>query len=786
MIKKILSFLLIPAVLFAADVITQNYTLDVPIVEDGKVFVKGCRLSQQLFAPKVAVKPIKLALPKGHEAVSFEVEFDGLTQLAGEHYLKPVMPSVDLTKGPHPDLKNFKSDVYERNELFPAAVRSNWFRIQYKNGIPIFITVVNPVQYNPVSCKIQYYKNISIKINIAQTRTPVVYKCSPATRSLVQTLVDNPEAVSEFALTPKTRASYEYLVVCPASLQDSWGDFVAFNLRRGMRTQIQTTEYIYSNMTGADNAAKIREYIKQEYTNNNIVFVMLGGDATNLIPVRYFRARFYDHHIDPERYNDKKQLGAEMYFSTLDGDWKGTNADYGEPGTEDMAWDVYAARFPAKTTTELNNMINKTIMYSETPVKSEVTNLFLCGNFLWDDYGVAVYGGDHSEEYWGDCSENSYSTYGYPTSDFTVDRLYEKDASYVIQTLRNRVNSFKPSMFEHLGHGNTTYCFLESNSGVTNSNYQNNGTNANFYIITTGACYPGDFDNSGDCIMERFLKISNGAVATQAFDDSGLEDDDGTDGVGQRIRRYFHDAIFNPAKKMHHLEIALGNAKEVNADIVTNSDIETPPYFGALRFIAYQYNNLGDPALSIWTKTPQDLTVTSTISSGRAFQCDTKAPYSWVALCANARDTSIITTQFTGIDGLCKIENDAALSAYVDAHLGEKMTVRIKAHNYMPFKGEVDIPATVAITNSMISNIISKLAYYGKNITINYTLPTQGLVNISVFNSKGALVKTYLNKNQVAGSYLHNFDGSELNNGIYYCRVKIDNAQSVNKFVVTK
>ena len=547
-----------------------------------------------------------------------------------------------------------------------------------------------------------------------------------------------------------------------------------------MRTQIQTTDYIYANMTGADNAAKIREYIKQEYANNNIIFVMLGGDATNILPVRYFRARFYDHHIDPDRYNDKKQLGAEIYFSCLDGDWLGSNTDYGEPGTEDMAWDVYAARFPVDDASELNNMINKTIKYSETPVKSEVTNLFLCGNFLWGDYGVDVWGGDHSEEYWGDCNTNLYSTYGYPTSDFTVERLYEKNGNWSVGTLQNTVNSFKPAMFEHLGHGNTTYCFQESNSGVTNSNYENNGTNANFYIITTGACYPGNFDASGDCIMEQFLTISNGAVATQSFDDSGLEDDDGTDGVGQRIRRYFHDAIFNPAKKMHHLEIALGNAKEVNADIVTNPDIETPPYFGALRFIAYQYSNLGDPALSIWTKTPQDLQVTPSLT-GKVFECDTKAPYSTVALCDNTGNT-IITTQFTGIDGLCKIENDQSLSDYIDANPGEILKVRIKAHNYMPFVSDI----STSITNTIADNLNSSFAMYGKTINVKYTLHTQGFVNISVFNSKGALVKTFLNKNQAAGRYSINFESNELTNGIYYCRTRINRTQSVNKFVVTK
>ncbi len=784
MFKKILSILLIPAVLLATEYITQKYELGTPEVVNGKVVANGCRASREGFAPMVAVRPIALALPLGHEAVSFEVEYSGLTVLPGEYNLNPFIPSVDLEKGPHPDLHKIKSPVYSINAYFPEKVRSSWFKVQYKCGIPIFYTLVKPVQYNAVNCKIQYYKNFSIKIHTAAVKSPPVYNVSPATISQVQSLVDNPEAVSGLPLTPKSRGAYEYLIVCPNTLKDSWDEFVAFNLRRGMRTEIQTTEYISSNMSGPDNQAKIRAYITQEYENNQIIFVMLGGDAPNLIPVRYFRAQFYDHHISPDRFNDKKQLGAEMYFSTLDGDWKGTNQYYGEPGTEDMVWDVFACRFPADNTSELGNMINKTIKYSETPVKDEVTNVFLCGNFLWDDYGVSVWGGDHSEEYWGDCDKNSYETYGFPTSDFSVERLYEKNGSWNVSTLRSRINSFKPAIFEHLGHGNTTYAFEETNTGVTNSNYKNDGTNANFFIVTTGACYPGNFDYSSDCIMEQFLTISNGAVATQAFDDSGLEDDDGTDGVGQRIRRYFHDAIFNPAKKMHHLEMALGNAKEVNAEIVINPDIETPPYFGALRFIAYQYNNLGDPALSIWTKTPQDLQVTSTIT-GKVFQCDTKGSYSTVALCDNTGNT-IVTAQLTGIDGLCKIENDQALSDYINAHLGEKMKVRIKAHNYLPYEGEVDIPTGIINVVADNFNFNTSLNSSTKSVKINYSLPAQGFVNVSIFSAKGSLVKTLANGNQSAGSHIINLNSSEIGSGVYYCRLRINQAQCVTKFVVTK
>jgi hypothetical protein len=623
------------------------------------------------------------------------------------------------------------------------------------------------------------------------------YVCNNFVKGQLQMLVDNKEAIAELPHTMKDPDDYEYLIITYDGIKDNWTSFVEFNERRCMRSKIETIQNIRANVTGADDQDKMRNFIKAEYTAHKIVYVMLGGDVTsntNNIGYRRFCAKFYDHHISPDRYNDKKNLAAEMYYSTLDGDWKGSNSTYGEPGTEDMFWDVYACRFPVRSSTELSNCINKTINYSESPVTNEVTNIFLVGNYLWTNSGVEVYGGDHMDEFLNTCNRNNYTTQGFPTSVWDVSELYDRDNNgWAVGTFRNRVNSFKPTWIEHLGHGNTSYAFQESNSGVTDSYYQNNGTNANYFILTTGACYPGNFPS--DCILERFLKIKNGAVAVQGFMDSGLEDDDGTDGVGQRIRRFFHDAIFNPTKRIHYLEMASGLSKEVNAEIVTNPNIETPPYFGALRFIAYQLNFLGDPALSFWTDTPKEWTALPEHNVGANEFTMKTPPYTWVALC-NAND-SIITTQLTGYtydadvsftvsDSTVKIDDDIYKN-YVKDHPGEKLKVRIKAHNYLPFEAEVDITTGINspknLSNLSFKNFIGSL---GIIFRVNYTLAASDYVNISLYNSKGVLVKTLVNKYQKAGSHHVDMSSSEVSNGIYYCKLTTDNFQKTRKLVVTK
>lgn len=800
MSKKLLLLLFVPILLYSAE-LTHTYTFNNLRVNDGVACLEGCRTSRQLFSPMVPVKSVYLLLPKDHEAVSFNIQYSDVQTLTGKHYLRPALPSVDINKGPYLGPDSYQFPVYKENKFFPHSVRSNWFRIQYKNGNAIFLTSLNPVQWNPITGQLRYAKNITINVQTTMKKRAgtAPYVCNSFVKGQLRMLVDNKKAITELPETMKDPDDYEYLIITYDGIKNNWNSFVEFNERRCMRSKIETIQNIRANVSGADDQDKMRNFIKAEYQAHKIVYVMLGGDVTsnaNNIGYRKFCAKFYDHHISPDRYNDKKNLAAEMYYSCLDGDWKGSNSTYGQPGTEDMFWDVYACRFPVASSTELNNVINKTIKYSESPVKNEVTNIFLVGNYLWTHSGVEVYGADHMDEFMGTCNRNNYTTHGFPKNIWKTSELNDRDNNgWSISTFRSRVDSFKPTWIEHLGHGNTTYAFNETNSGITNSNYRNDGTNANYFIVTTGACYPGNFP-SNDCLMEKFLLIKNGAVASQGFMDSGLEDDDGTDGVGQRIRRYFHDAIFNPSKRVHYLEMASGLSKEVNAEIVVNPNIETPPYFGALRFIAYQLNFLGDPALSFWTDTPKEWTALPDPKVGANEFTMKTPPYTWIALC-DAND-KIITTQLTGYtydadvsftvsDSTCKI-NDDIYKNYVKDNPGKKLKVRMKAHNYLPFEAEVDIPNTGIIANKELQNLSFKnyLGSMGIIIRVNYNLVNRDHVNISLYNSKGVLVKTLVNGIQQAGNNHVDMSTSEVRNGIYYCKLTTKNFQKTRKLVVTK
>jgi hypothetical protein len=789
MIKKVLPFLLIPLLLYSAEV-TKKYSFNTPVIDEGKMYMNGCRLNREAFAPCVAVKPVKLFIPYGHEVVSFNVTYGEPVLMDGEYSLVPFRPCGRRSFKPPKDYYSRLSEVYTKNSLYPAAVRSQDYRIQYKNGFPIFLTMLKPAQYNATTGKIQYFTSMTVSVQTQASRAPLPkYHCTPFTKGYLKLLVDNPEAIDNLPVIQKDADDYEYLIVASSSLVSAYSSFVEFNKRRCLRTKVVDISDATSG-AGTDAADKLRNFIRTQYNDHNIVYVLLGHDA-NTVPYRGMRAQMYDYGTD---YIDDKNIPADMYFACLDGDWKGSNQYYGESGAEDIGFEVFASRFAVDNSTELNNLMNKVIKYSEDPVTGEVQNNMLCGEYAWGppDHPVECWGKDDMIQLLGKTSKNGYTTTGFG-NDWNTTNLFEKDQSWSKSTFMSRVRDNKITWIDHTGHSNATYIIKLSMGDVTNSNFSNaDGETGNYFHIYTQGCYPGNFTVS-NCIGEQFTaKISNGAVAFIANTRYGLGDDgaaspDGSDGSTTRFQRYFHDAVFGKGIHMNSY------SKEANLEYILETDIRKEPYFGQMKYCCYEITVLGDPALSVWTETPKEWSALPTATaSNTEFNMETP-PFTWVAILGDNDD--IITTQLTSYDtaswdtnftpgnGHCKID-DAVYKTYAQAHVGEQLKVRIKAHNYLPYTGTVTITSVgIENENNLKLQFVNNLRAANGSFKISYTLPISGLVNIAIYNSKGIRVKA-IEKSQKAG--INSIYVNNLSNGIYYCRLQAKNINSIGKFVVTK
>jgi len=69
---------------------------------------------------------------------------------------------------------------------------------------------------------------------------------------------------------------------------------------------------------------------------------------------------------------------------------------------------------------------------------------------------------------------------------------------------------------------------------------------------------------------------------------------------------------------------------------------------------------------------------------------------------------------------------------------------------------------------------------------IQFALPKESFVKLSVYNVIGQEIQVLVNKNMSAGNYKVNFDASKLNSGMYLYRIETADYTSVRKMLLVK
>ena len=213
MLRKLFLLLLMPSLLFAAEII-KSYSFSVPAVQDGKIIMNNTYIAATACAPSVAVHAVQLMIPRGQTVVSYTVEYGNPILLNGTHFLQPSIPPTPKSHAPIPRVKAL-SKVYAENVFFPSQIQgSSDFTVQYTGGIPIFYTTIFPTQYNASSQQVRYYDKITVKVITAPASDEPPYFCTPALKSSLKTLVENPEEVDNLPVSAakSSRAAAQFAV----------------------------------------------------------------------------------------------------------------------------------------------------------------------------------------------------------------------------------------------------------------------------------------------------------------------------------------------------------------------------------------------------------------------------------------------------------------------------------------------------------------------------------------------------------------------------------------------
>jgi hypothetical protein len=561
------------------------------------------KLSARPGEPVLPYQAISLMLPPGEIATNIEISGENEILIPGSFTIFPQQYSLPISKSSE-GVFIINEAVYQFNGKYPAS-RSGSFSTQYMNGYAFALGTFTPMTYNPAAKTLSYFSKVTIRISTKPD--PKSFKAmeglttSENALKRVRKFAQNPEMVAQYPGKDNSLTGYQYLVITPQQFITGFDSLLDYYAENGIQGQVTTTEFIYSNIAGNDNQQKIRNYIKQEVAANNVEYVLLGGDVEH-IPYRGFYCIAYSSSIY-EDYN----IPADLYYSGLDGEWNdstlagGSVNKWGEPGEDDLLPDVSVARCPFSNATELAHMVHKTLYYQKYPVLGELNQPYLVGEYLYPT--PPTYGSDYMELLVDDHNDNTYFTHGIPSTDNVITRLYDTPLyTWTSIELTDEINQGH-SFIHHLGHANETYMMKLDISEITNQRFsQVNGVTHNYTLLYTQGCMDGSFDYT-DCIAEKAVTITNFLVAGVFNSRYGWFNQGTTDGPSQHLQREFVSALYNDTIENQIKEI--GSAHMM-------SKIMTAPYVGltgefepgAQRWVHYDCNVLGDPALVIWTDNP--------------------------------------------------------------------------------------------------------------------------------------------------------------------------------------
>ncbi len=590
---------------------TLEYTYNFPqaqSVETGNTFSK-ISIGNALYLtktgePTLPYVPLRLVIPEGKEIKSFDLSVTDEDTLS---LLFPVVPGAAYVVPSEEFCDTVERDpsIYESEDFWPED-KSRFGGIHYKQGNGIGSYQLFPVQLSPLTNTAVAARTMTVRITWKQKRVKRSVNETP--KILRRPLNSNELAVQYSYNSSSTRStlsgSAEYLAITSKALKESSEEFnlhtlLAKHRERGLTTKILTVEEISGTYEGRDLQEKIRNAIIEHYNSEATRFVLLAGD-TPIIPARQFFMNDAPH-SDQKASDRRINISTDLYYSCLDGDhnfdqdtlW-GETTDGVDGEFPDILSEVYIGRFPVETSSELANIVKKTLIHINSTTRKKV---LLAGEHLGFG-GISEYAKPSMEEVWqgGDPT-------GYFTRSFTSDPSIEKDTLYaegypsgswggggrwMTSDLTEKLNTNEFGIINHLGHGKT---YLNMRLHMNTSEYKpstdlkNLLNNSEPIFVNSQACLSGRFEKE---TIAEYLTVGTpygmwGGIWNSHW---GLGQVKSTDSPSQYMQRQFWHAYFGHELK----EVGVMNA------YADEAAFEKSLYDWAFRWVSAVTHLFGDPA----------------------------------------------------------------------------------------------------------------------------------------------------------------------------------------------
>ena len=529
----------------AAEQLTVEYSFERPEVSSleiggqmyDRVTMPGCSNGGNTGEPALPARGARILLPFGTEVSSIEIAPAEQVSLGSGYFIEPVAQPVRLSADPgQAVLPTPDPVIYASAQPFPGVAFEE-ITTQGFRGYQILTLKLNPVEYVPASGELRYSPRLTVIVTTgAAQRASTGFRGLELDRLELAAKVDNLDVADTYSLDQGRGGSRscDLLIVTTPTLANAFEPLKAYHDAHGIPTEIHTT----TEMGGSD-PATVRAYITSKYNSDGISYVIIGADD-DLIPAP-------DLYVEAWSGGDvETAMPGDLYFGCLDGTYNyDGDSRWGEPndgaggGDVDLTAEVYVGRAACGSTTEVTRFVSKTLWYLNG-AHTQPEKVLLVGEYLGFG-GVADYAAATMEQLVDGSSADGYTTVGIPSSDYTVDELFERDMSWSQADLINRIDA-GVHILNHLGHGSPDYAMKLYDSDISSLD------NTDLCFVYSQTCLAGHFDGT-DCWAEYInIKTNKGSFAVIMNARYGWGTNYSTDGPNQRFNRQFWDAVFDEGK----------------------------------------------------------------------------------------------------------------------------------------------------------------------------------------------------------------------------------------------
>ena len=338
--------------------------------------------------------------------------------------------------------------VYGSSEFYPSSLYSYDLgagRNENDQQVTYVKVICYPVRYSPLNNELSLAGGFDIKVTYNAPQTPL----------------------------QSSTEDYNMVIIAPEKFSSSLQSLIDFKNSKGVITKFKSVESILGEYTGYDAPEQIKYFIKNEYDNSHITYVLLVGglkshifakdkDTTSAgwkawwVPVRY---------VNMPQEEDEGCLSDHYYgclynatggFDSWDSNGDGVYAAWNKPGalkdTFDMYPEVYVSRIPAVTVREVKAVVKKITTYESTgPAEKAWFNNFVgVGGKTF-----AYYAGKPDGEYLCDLAYN-YTKNAFPDLTLTACYTVNRDTGGRTPIPKDIAKSFNEGagFVDFEGHGN--------------------------------------------------------------------------------------------------------------------------------------------------------------------------------------------------------------------------------------------------------------------------------------------------------------------------------------------